>query len=280
MKTKPPFINSSSCRQDTLVTSPNRSFAAVVILAVIAALASPFAHAQPARLNVTGAWDGNFWGGSTFQLSQDGDRVWGKFSYGNGDGFARGSWNSGRLILIATPTTARVGDACDARKIAVIPAVGTAMSLEPYTLDFVNNVAGPGRMTRTSPNPGPAVVYPYEAELKNCGQLATYDLIFDTNSDKLKGADWPILQVLADLLKKDPALNVQIAGHTDSTGDAAANQSLSERRANAVRQILSQRYGVDAGRLTAKGYGAEQPLATNDTEQGRAINRRVELVKQ
>src|SRR3974390_357942 len=48
---------------------------------------------EPARLNVTGAWDGNFWGGSDFHLSQDGDRVWGKFGYGNGYGFARGSWN-------------------------------------------------------------------------------------------------------------------------------------------------------------------------------------------
>lgn len=238
------------------------------------------AHAQAGRLNVTGTWDGNFFGGSDFHLTQDGDRVWGKFSYGNGYGFARGNWSDGRLILILTPTTDQVGGQCDPRKILMIPAKGTATALAPYTLDLGNNMTGTGRMSRTSPSPGPAIEYPYEAELKNCGQLATYDLAFDTNSDKLKGTDWPILQVLADLLKKDKALNIEISGHTDNTGNAAANQTLSERRANTVKQTLSEHYGVDASRLTAKGYGAEQPLADNGTEQGRAINRRVELVKQ
>jgi outer membrane protein OmpA-like peptidoglycan-associated protein len=239
------------------------------------------ASASGARFNVTGVWSGNFLGGSDFHLSQDGDRVWGKFSYGNGTGFARGNWNDGRLILVLVPTTAQVGGACDPRKILVIPAKGTATSLAPYVLDLGNVAAAyTGRMQRTSPSPGPAIDYPYEAELKNCGQLMTYDLVFDTNSDKLKSTDWPILQVLADLLKKDPALKIQIAGHTDSTGDAAANQALSERRANTVKQMLTERYGADANRLDAKGYGPEQPMASNDTEQGRAINRRVELVKE
>jgi OmpA-OmpF porin, OOP family len=153
--------------------------------------------------------------------------------------------------------------------------------LAPYVLDLGNpNAAGLGRMNRTSPSPGPPMEYPYEAELKNCGQLATYELVFDTNSDQLKGTDAPILQALSDLLNKDTALKIEIAGHTDNTGNAAANQTLSERRANTVKKTLSERYGVDGGRLTAKGYGAEQPLADNGTEQGRAVNRRVELVKQ
>ena len=238
------------------------------------------AHAQVTRLNVTGVWEGNFYGGSDFHLTQDGDRVWGKFEYGNGDGFARGQWSDGRLILILTPTTDKVGGACDPRKILVIPAKGTATAIEPYTLDLANNGAFVGKMSRKSPSPGPAIEYPYEAELKNCGQLATYDLAFETNSDQLKGADWPILQTLADLLKKDKSLKIEIAGHTDSTGNAAANQTLSEKRANAVKKTLAEKYGVEASRLTAKGYGAEQPLADNETEQGRAINRRVEIVKQ
>jgi outer membrane protein OmpA-like peptidoglycan-associated protein len=234
-----------------------------------------------ARLNVTGSWDGSFLGGSGFQLFQDGDNVSGKFTYGNGDGFARGNWSDGRLILILTPTTAKVGGSCDPRKILVIPAKGTATHLAPYVLDLGSDAAPyTGGMSRTSPSPGPPVEYPYEAELKNCGQLFTYELAFETNSDKLQGTNQPILDALAGLLKKDGALKIQIAGHTDSSGDAAANQSLSERRAKTVAQTLIDKYGVDSKRLTTKGYGAEQPLATNDTEQGRAINRRVELVKQ
>lgn len=259
---------------------PLRRMAATAIIILLIAISALQAHSQATRLNVTGVWDGNFWGGSDFHLTQDGDRVWGKFGYGNGYGFARGNWSDGRLILILTPTTDRVGGQCDPRKILVIPAKGTATALAPYTLDLGNNTAGTGRMSRTSPSPGPAIEYPYEAELKNCGQLATYELAFDTNSDQLRGTDWPILQVLSDLLKKDKALKIEIAGHTDNTGNAAANQTLSERRANTVKQKLSELYGVDGSRLTAKGYGAEQPLAENGTEQGRAINRRVELVKQ
>ena len=259
--------------------SHSRSRVTLTIFLLIAALASE-AYGQAARLNVTGVWDGNFFGGSDFHLMQDADRVWGKFGYGNGNGFARGNWSDEHLILILTPTTEKVGGQCDPRKILVIPAKGTAMVLAPFTLDLQNNTTGTGKMTRTSPSPGPAIEYPYEAELKNCGQLATYDLVFDTNSDKLKGTDWPVLQVLADLLKKDKALKIEIAGHADNTGNAAANQALSERRANTVKQTLTEHYGVDATRLTAKGYGAEQPMADNSTEQGRAINRRVELVKQ
>jgi len=246
---------------------------------LIAALAFQ-AQAQVARLNVTGKWDGNFMGGSTFQLSQDGDSVVGKFGYGNGDGFARGSWGDGRLILILTPTAGQSGNACDPRKILVIPAKGTATHLSPYVLDLGGGAPYNGGMNRTSPSPAPAVDYPYAAELKNCGQLFTYELAFDTSSDKLKGTNWPILEVLAGLLKNDPTLQIQITGHTDSKGEAKANQDLSERRAKTVMQTLVQKYGVDAKRLTAKGYGAEQPLAENDSEQGRAINRRVEIVKQ
>lgn len=256
-----------------------RGIAATAVMILLLAMSIP-ALAQVTRLNVTGFWEGNFYGGSEFHLTQDGDRVWGTFEYGNGTGFARGSWSDGRLILILTPTTDKIGGECDPRKILVIPAKGTATHIEPYTLDLANNGAFVGGMSRKSPSAGPAIEYPYEAELKNCGQLATYDLAFETNSDKLKGTDWPILQTLADLLKKDKSLKIEVAGHTDSTGNAAANQTLSEKRANTVKKTLSDKYGVDASCLTAKGYGAEQPMADNETEQGRAINRRVELVKQ
>ena len=89
-------------------------------------------------------------------------------------------------------------------------------------------------MNRTSPSPGPAVEYLYEAELKNCGQLATYELVFDTNSDQLRGTDWPILQVLSDLLKKDKALRIEIAGHTDNTETPRPTAQCQHRKAKAL----------------------------------------------
>lgn len=266
---------SASSLSNTIGHPTFRRIGAIAIL-----LIASLAQSQTARLNVQGAWDGAFYGGTEFHLKQDGDRVWGPFSYGNGTGFARGSWGDGRLILILTPTTDQVGGQCDPRKILVIAAKGTATRLEPFALDLGNNAAFTAPMSRTSPSPGSVNDYPYEAELKNCGQLATYELSFQTNSDKLNGTDWPILLVLADLLKKDKSLKIEIAGHTDNTGNAAANQALSERRANTVKQTLVEKFGADANRLTAKGYGTEQPLADNGTEEGRAINRRVELVKQ
>ncbi len=250
----------------------------VAMLPIFSPLTMAQTKASPARLNVTGAWEGSFMGGSGFQLFQDGDRVWGKFTYGNGDGFARGSWNEGRLILILTPTTSQPGGACDARKIAVITTKGTATALQPFVLDLANNAGYTSSMKRVSPSPGTPVDYPYEAELKNCGQMFTYDLAFDTNSDKLKGTDWPILQVLASLLRNDTALKIQIAGHTDATGNADANQDLSKRRAETVKKVLADHYGADVSRVTAQGYGAEQPLTANDSEEGKSINRRVEIV--
>jgi len=81
------------------------------------------------------------------------------------------------------------------------------------------------------------------------------------------------------MLAAHAELALTIEGHTDNTGSAAANQTLSEQRAAAVKQYLVAHYGVDAARLDAKGFGASKPVASNDTPEGRQQNRRVELVK-
>ena len=80
----------------------------------------------------------------------------------------------------------------------------------------------------------------------------------------------------ADTLNANPGVAVEIAGHTDSDGDAEYNQDLSDRRANAVRDYLISR-GVSGSRLSAAGYGESQPVADNATVEGKAQNRRVEL---
>jgi outer membrane protein OmpA-like peptidoglycan-associated protein len=83
---------------------------------------------------------------------------------------------------------------------------------------------------------------------------------------------------MVKLLQDSPELVVEIQGHTDNTGDPAADQVLSEQRATAVKSALTAE-GIAANRLTAKGYGLTKPIADNSTPEGRAKNRRVELVK-
>ena len=79
--------------------------------------------------------------------------------------------------------------------------------------------------------------------------------------------------------QEHPELKLTIVGHTDNVGGAAFNQSLSEKRAQAVREFLVSTYAVEPSRLAAKGMGATKPVASNDTPEGRQNNRRVELVK-
>jgi outer membrane protein OmpA-like peptidoglycan-associated protein len=81
---------------------------------------------------------------------------------------------------------------------------------------------------------------------------------------------------VASILMKNPEIEVEVQGHTDNTGIAKYNQWLSEKRAQRVKDYLVSK-GVDPSRLAAKGYGLTQPVASNDTEDGRAQNRRVEL---
>jgi outer membrane protein OmpA-like peptidoglycan-associated protein len=100
---------------------------------------------------------------------------------------------------------------------------------------------------------------------------------FKTGTAVLSAESRNILDHVADVLKKNPHLNFEVAGHTDSTGSYQANVNLSQQRANSVRDYLVSK-GVAADRLTAQGYGPDKPVASNDTRQGRRMNRRVELM--
>ena len=82
------------------------------------------------------------------------------------------------------------------------------------------------------------------------------------------------------MLQEHPELKLAIEGHTDATGQAAANQTLSERRAAAVREALVAQFAIDGARLTSKGLGQSKPVGPNTTPEGRQQNRRVELVRQ
>jgi OOP family OmpA-OmpF porin len=114
-------------------------------------------------------------------------------------------------------------------------------------------------------------------ELNASGHVAL-QINFDSGKAIIKDDSKPIVAEMVKLLQESPELIVEIQGHTDNTGDAAADQVLSEQRATAVKSALMAE-GIAASRLTAKGYGLTKPVADNSTPEGRAKNRRVELVK-
>jgi outer membrane protein OmpA-like peptidoglycan-associated protein len=112
------------------------------------------------------------------------------------------------------------------------------------------------------------------------GRYVTHGILFDTDSDCLKAESAGVIRSIAHGLEANPTLKLRIEGHTDSTGNAAHNLELAKRRAEAVRAVLVSQFLVDASRLTTDGLGAAKPIDTNDTPQGRAQNRRVQLVRQ
>jgi outer membrane protein OmpA-like peptidoglycan-associated protein len=116
--------------------------------------------------------------------------------------------------------------------------------------------------------------------LKATGHVAVYGINFDTNKAVVKPESKPALDEIAKLLKQDAALKLKVVGHTDMVGAQDANMALSQARAEAVVQALAGQYGIAAARLKGYGVGPLAPVATNDTDEGRAKNRRVELIKE
>ena len=118
----------------------------------------------------------------------------------------------------------------------------------------------------------------YDA-LAAAGHVSTHGILFASGSATIEGESTPTLKKIGDMLKAHADLKLMIEGHTDNVGAAAANQTLSEQRAAAVKQFLVSTYGIDAARLQTKGYGSSKPISPNTTPEGRQNNRRVELVK-
>jgi len=123
----------------------------------------------------------------------------------------------------------------------------------------------PAPAPEPAPEPEPAV--PVRVEL---------DVKFDFDKSVVKPESYDDIKSLADFMKQYPQTTTVLEGHTDWIGTDAYNQGLSERRANAVRDVLVNEYGIDASRVSTVGYGESRPVAENTTSDGRAINRRVE----
>jgi OOP family OmpA-OmpF porin len=114
--------------------------------------------------------------------------------------------------------------------------------------------------------------------LDEIGTAVLGDLQFASGAAELSAGDYSSLAAVAAWLAANPDGTIALVGHTDASGSLDANIALSERRAEAVAQVLIDRYGVDRDRVTAKGVGFLSPRATNQTEEGRQKNRRVEVV--
>jgi outer membrane protein OmpA-like peptidoglycan-associated protein len=109
-------------------------------------------------------------------------------------------------------------------------------------------------------------------------KIIMHGILFDVDKATLKPESMGSINQIFNLMKKDPSLKFEIDGHTDNSGTAAHNLDLSQQRADAVKsQLVSM--GIDASRLTTKGFGDTKPIDGNDSPEGKANNRRVEFVK-
>jgi outer membrane protein OmpA-like peptidoglycan-associated protein len=163
----------------------------------------------------------------------------------------------------------------DQHRVVVMPDIGKA---KPDSVSFggigdANNPV-PIRNVRIANGGGMTML---DALTKD-GKIVTHGILFDVNKAAVKPLSMGTIRQVAALLKANPALKLEVGGHTDSDGDAASNLALSQARAEAVVKILVDS-GIEASRLTAKGYGATKPIAPNGTLEGKANNRRVEFTK-
>ena len=110
------------------------------------------------------------------------------------------------------------------------------------------------------------------------GKFATNGILFDVNKAVIRPESMGIINKIVKMMEKHPDLNFSVEGHTDSDGDISSNQALSEKRAEAVKNILIE-FGVKSSRLASKGFGETVPIESNSTPEGKANNRRVEFVK-
>jgi OmpA-OmpF porin, OOP family len=117
-------------------------------------------------------------------------------------------------------------------------------------------------------------------DINATGHVSIYGIYFDTGKSEIKPESDAAISEIAKLLKNNNALKLYVVGHTDNVGSFDSNIKLSEERADAVTKALSDKYGIAAARLKPYGVASLSPITSNDTEDGKAKNRRVELVKQ
>jgi len=170
------------------------------------------------------------------------------------------------LLVVAGIAVALSGCASSGKSpLACVPIVCSFVGERP---------APPPAPARVAKAPARAPAPPAAPPIQE--RLVLRGVNFATNSAAIDPASAVVLDVAADQLRERPGLSVVVEGHTDSVGSDAYNQGLSQRRADSVLKYLVRK-GVPAERLRARGFGESNPVASNDTADGRAMNRRVEL---
>lgn len=211
----------------------------------------------------------------------------------SGDRTTDNTPESGKAILSGRVVDNR-GDLIDAAQVTVVDLNNNQVVATDETDNGIYNVKvdAPGRYSVTADAPGylfGSTLFEVDAEgriLKHSGDIKLSPsadgrvrllVFFDFDKATLQSSSYPELNRAVALMKANPNMEVEIAGFTDAQGTDSYNKDLSQRRANTVREYIV-RQGVEGARLTATGYGEGNPVASNDTEEGRAENRRVEFV--
>ena len=209
------------------------------------------------------------------ELKQDGAALTGCYveNSGRSTGTLSGSVNEGVALLNWTSEQGIQGNA-----FMTIDSMGALAGVRYRQRSRSAWGGPPAREGTTTPCSDVQPVNPIVAALQEAGEVQIYGILFDHDSDVPKASSSAALEQLREALASDTSLSVTIEGHTDSDGDDAYNLDLSQRRAASVVSWLADA-GIEAGRMQPAGRGENEPVASNSTADGKALNRRVDVVR-
>jgi len=188
--------------------------------------------------------------------------------YGGGGDRYEPNWEGNQLRYLSAKLSRPAGDVYAA--LSVVNPYGDAVTGYLYVVEVKPMETGLVTVNAAA----------LESGLARSGHVEVSGILFDFNKSDVKPESKPALEEVAKMLKAKGSMKVWVVGHTDNVGTLEANMKLSEARAAAVAKFLVAGYGIDAARLKGYGVGPLAPVASNESEEGRAKNRRVELVKQ
>lgn len=181
-------------------------------------------------------------------------------------------WGAGDHRYLAAKLPRRDGDAYVALYVTRNGGGGAAKGRAMVQLDVIETRPMEDRMVVVDADT-------LRGDLARDGRATLYGIQFDFDRDTLQPGSAAQIGEIAGLLRQAPTLAIRVVGHTDDKGASDYNLALSQRRATRIVDALAREHGIARGRMDASGVGAAEPVASNDTEEGRALNRRVEIVK-